>query len=140
MEHRFLEMCHLVQIDMGRFHMNKTPFCIKQRNHLAYANQMKLPFASEFCETEEPGEMYIVDVTDSQFASLTFCCMYWTIVRISADDNLGHLWLRIQCSDAELTSSENPSVLNILISSRPAKFLWIWTATTRSRDDMKDPG
>ena len=118
-------MCHLVQIDVGRFHMNETTFCMKQRNHLAYAKQMKLPIASEFCETEEPWEMDIVDVTNSQFAYLAFCFMYWTIVRISADDNLGHLGLRIQCSDAELISSENPSVFKILISSPPAKLLWI---------------
>ena len=37
---------------------------MKQRNHLAYAKQMKLPIASEFCKTEEPGEMDIVGVTD----------------------------------------------------------------------------
>ena len=46
---------------------------------------MKLSIASEFCKYEEPGEMDIADVTDSQFACLTFCCMFWTIVRISAD-------------------------------------------------------
>ena len=86
---------------------------------------MKLPIASEFFKTEDPGEMDIVDVTDSQLAWLNFCCMFWTVVRISADDNLGHLWLRIQCSDAELISSDNPGVFNILISSRSAKFLWV---------------
>ena len=102
MEHSFLEMCHLVQIDMGRFHINKMTCCMKQRNQLAYAKQMKLPIVSEFCKYEEPGEMGIADITDSLFACLTFCCMYWTIVQISADGNLGHLWLRIQGSDAEL--------------------------------------
>ena len=102
MEHTLLEMCHLVQIDIGRFRINKMTCCMKQRNHLAYAKQMKLPIACEFCKYEEPREMDIADVTDSQFACLTFCCMYWTIVWIFADGNLGHLWLRIQCSDAEL--------------------------------------
>ena len=76
MEHRFLEMCHLVQINMGRFRINKMTCCVKQGNHLAYEKQTKLQIASEFCKNEEPEEMHIADVhvTDLQFACLTFCC------------------------------------------------------------------
>ena len=48
--------------------------CMKQGNHLAYEKQMKLPIAREFNKNEEPEEMDIADVTDSQFACLTFCC------------------------------------------------------------------
>ena len=47
---------------------------MKQGNHLAYAKQMKFQIASEFCKNEEPEKMDIADVTDSQFACLTFCC------------------------------------------------------------------
>ena len=48
--------------------------CMKQRNHLAYTKQMEPPIASEFCKNEEPEDMDFADVTDSQFACLTFCC------------------------------------------------------------------
>ena len=68
MEHRFLGVRHLVQINMGRFRINKMTCCMKQRNHLAYTKQMELPITSEFCKNEEPEEIDFADVTDSQFA------------------------------------------------------------------------